>query len=176
MESYMMILCVLLLYSFIPHGPDSVVVSCVRPLLCLLDYTYAYYTFESITYEKETENIIYMPSIQLKRRQIKKARSMPHQSHWTCRRRCIYCSVDGLQAKTKQKKERKKNIQWQFLPSMQSFILVQYRIIFVSWREKRQGMHQKGGWMMHQQLPLLHVHIDDLQVAIPSPVGTGNIT
>jgi hypothetical protein len=58
----------------------------------LLDYTYAYYTFESITYEKETENIIYMPSIQLKRRQIKKARSMPHQSHWTCRRRCIYCS------------------------------------------------------------------------------------
>jgi hypothetical protein len=92
MESYMMILCVLLLYSFIPHGPDSVVVSCVRPLLCLLDYTYAYYTFESITYEKETENIIYMPSIQLKRRQIKKARSMPHQSHWTCRRRCIYCS------------------------------------------------------------------------------------
>jgi hypothetical protein len=95
MESYMMILCVLLLL-FIHTPMDQTPLLCLVCDLCFACWTTrtptAYYTFESITYEKETENIIYMPSIQLKRRQIKKARSMPHQSHWTCRRRCIYCS------------------------------------------------------------------------------------
>jgi hypothetical protein len=80
MESYMMILCVLLLL-FIHTPMDQTPLLCLVCDLCFACWTTrtptAYYTFESITYEKETENIIYMPSIQLKRRQIKKARSMP---------------------------------------------------------------------------------------------------